>query len=173
MNSSSISCTTFRLRFFSSVPLAPRYMLSPNDSGVILCPFMTQQSSSILIFGTFIVTHLFAICSFRHLFCCITFGELLTSQQRFMRFVVHHLLSYHTQTKTTTTLYLPLHALQTVDPPPLTQLKLHRLSQAHFSVKVSYINVSHMRLYDFFNTQIWFLVGYFLSMCHIIIIVIG
>jgi hypothetical protein len=27
---------------------------------------MTQQSSSILIFGTFIVTHSFAICSFRH-----------------------------------------------------------------------------------------------------------
>jgi hypothetical protein len=40
--------------------------ISPTYSGVIICPFMTQQSSSILIFGTFIVTHSFAICSFRH-----------------------------------------------------------------------------------------------------------
>ena len=74
---------------------------------------------------------------------------------------MHHFLSYRTQTKTTTTLYLPLHALQTINPPPLTQLKLHHLLQAHFTVKVSYINVSHMQLHDFFNTQIWFLVVFF------------
>lgn len=43
-----------------------RRLCQPNDYGVILCPFMTQQSSSILFFGTFIVTHSFSICSFRH-----------------------------------------------------------------------------------------------------------
>ena len=40
--------------------------ISPTYSGVIIYPFMTQQSSSILFFGTFIVTHSFSICSFRH-----------------------------------------------------------------------------------------------------------
>ena len=55
--------------------------ISPNASGVILCPFMTQQSSSILIFGTLIVTHLFAIWSFRHLFCCITLARYSTQYQ--------------------------------------------------------------------------------------------
>jgi len=83
MSSSSVSCTTFRLSFFSLFfylsPLCPGTCarstdsfspiiseISPTYSGVIICPFMTQQSSSILIFGTFIVTYSFAICSFRH-----------------------------------------------------------------------------------------------------------
>ena len=63
--------------------------------------------------------------------------------------VVHHLLSYRTQTKTTTT------ALQTINPPPLSQLKLHHLSQAHFTVKVSLHQcVSHaiVRFFQYPNT---------------------
>ena len=56
----------------------------PNDSGVILRPFMTQQSSSILIFGTFIMTHSFAICSFCHSFLCQTLLALTPHIQNYL-----------------------------------------------------------------------------------------
>ena len=120
MNSCSVSCPTFRLRFFfvciclsplhpgtcarstdSFLPIISEIL--PNDSGVILRPSMAKQSSSILIFGTFIMTHSFAICSFRHWFWCGTLLALTPHIQNYLHLnrdlwglVVHLLFSYHT-----------------------------------------------------------------------------
>jgi len=123
---------------------------------------MTQQSSSILIFGTFIVMHSFAICSFRHWFWCGTLLALTPHIQNYMNLnrdswglVAHLLLSYtpnnnHKHSHSS----LPISMLQTAHSPPHSIKLVSFIQQSHFSVKVSFINVSHMVFNGFFQGKI-------------------
>ena len=101
--------------------------ISPTYSGVIICPFMTQQSSSILIFGTFIVTHSFAICSFRHWIGsdaapCWHSLHTHTELPTFISTEIHEdwwrTFSYRTPTTTTTTLIHHRSPCSKLSPPP-------------------------------------------------------
>ena len=192
MSSSSVSCTTFRLRFFSLFfylsPLCPGTCarstdsfspiiseISPTYSGVIICPFMTQQSSSILIFGTFIVTHSFAICSFRHWIgsdaapcwhSLHTHTELprLSSQQRFIiRTGGAPSLIVHPQQPQTLSFITDLRAPNCPLPPHSIKLASF-IQQVHFSAKVSFINVLHTVFNGFF--QYPHMAPYLFSMVH-------
>ena len=154
--------------------------ISPTYSGVIICPFMTQQSSSILIFGTFIVTHSFAICSFRHWIgsdaapcwhLLHTHTELGTNfhlnRDSLLGLVAHLLLSYtHNNHKHSHS--SPISVLQTV-PSPLIQLNLHN-SYGKYIFLLRLVSSMCYTLYltGFFNTPIWrlicfpwFTVGFF------------